>query len=426
MLMTHVSFNFQNIADGLNIQVRIRPAHQQQTYQQMIQRFEQTGGKVGMGMPMRIAAMMLIGVGLVGTVVVIHEVRSQKSEIRSTAIREVQHCIDTQDVAGLVSFIDHDLPVVQIKAITGLGQMGDVTALAALTALLETPITEVVRTATLVAIDQLRQRLNVPSRSIAPNQPVETIQAQGQDELLFLAPDQQRSMDVVINGVEATAQLELPTELVGLDFENSHFSIHGRPNLEAMGVTDMKLELPDKLQGDWYSQWIETDAGQDYQCICDQVKRIEEYSSVVTVFNTGLLQLEEVPPGDYWLYGTFMDDDGNDLARVRCALTVPEGRDFANLGTLVTEQVPFIEIGQSAPPLSLFTLDGAPVTLDRFRGQYLVLDLGFNSYRGSSYAQDYVPVLQRVANMDDVEILSVDASWGFSYCHHRSPYAAED
>ena len=135
--MTTYTFDFQKIADGLTVKVHINDAHKQQLQQQMLERFERTGGKAGMGMPMRIAAIVAISMTLVGTVVVVTEFRTHDSgtsgsrEIRS-ALAQVQSYHDKRDILGLVGSIDHEFEGVQLKAIQALGQIGDAQAIAVL------------------------------------------------------------------------------------------------------------------------------------------------------------------------------------------------------------------------------------------------------------------------------------------------------
>jgi len=240
-----------------------------------------------------------------------------------------------------------------------------------------------------------------------------------------LEPGESQTRDIAVEGVQATAQLHLPLDRVDLDFSHCRFRIQGCADLSTFNVTETDLDWPQAFRGRWYREWIETEPGRRYQEICHQVNALEAYRSATSVYATGLLHLENIPPGQYWLSGTFMDPSKvntldypmSDIGTLRCLLTVPDvtqaaGESF-NLGTLHLSTVPRVEVGNMAPDLALFTTSGDPITLSQFRGKYLLLDLGFQSYRSSSYERDYVPVLKKLSRDPGLSILSVDVSWGF-------------
>ena len=134
----------------------------------------------------------------------------------------------------------------------------------------------------------------------------------------------------------------------------------GKPR-NSTGNGRYEFILPEDFRSQWYGEWTESEPGRRYRYIHNEVEAIEGCNLAVSVYATGLLHLENIPPGHYWLTGTFMDpnnvdargDTPSDTARVRCRLTVPamdqQDTRFLNLGTLSLTRVYPIEVGNPAP-----------------------------------------------------------------------------
>jgi len=116
----------------------------------------------------------------------------------------------------------------------------------------------------------------------------------------------------------------------------------------------------------WYEEWEVSDEGRAYR----SAQRI----FAVEIELDGRFRVADVPEGDYVVSWNFITSDGERVGRIAHDFSVPSGSGEFELGALMAEAPKTMKVGDDAPLFEVASLDGAPVKLADFRGQYVLLD----------------------------------------------------
>jgi hypothetical protein len=217
-----------------------------------------------------------------------------------------------------------------------------------------------------------------------------------------VAPGQSVVVNLGAVGRPVTGKLVLPPGFENkLPFETGSSRVHASVFVQRIDVPDIPLPpewdtMTTREQARARARWEATDAGLAYRKVyfCDNAS---------TVAGDGTFRFDVLRPGRYDLYVdctepavglTQRPGDRTTVhepfAGTRVPLTVPEMPSGAqatetplDLGDIRLRPAPRVVPGQPAPPFNFTDVDGRPVTVDQFRGKYLLLHV-----RWSSFPQD--------------------------------------
>ena len=210
-------------------------------------------------------------------------------------------------------------------------------------------------------------------------------------------PGQTASVIMGRGGRMVVGKLNLTDDTKGNSAEHINLNIQGKVDLKSIDYPEVDLPetyfiMTREERQRWQQELMQTPAWKEY------MKKMEASRGQVTaafhesviVESDGTVRAENIPPGDYWLSGSIGDPKinrytaewyQNRLGQVAYPFTVPEAdkdSDYEkpiDLGTIPIEPIPKLQVGQAAPALEMTDLEGNPVRLEDFRGQYLLIDL---------------------------------------------------
>lgn len=217
---------------------------------------------------------------------------------------------------------------------------------------------------------------------------------------MFVHVEPGQTAEVVIGqgGRTVVGRLNLTGDMKGNSAEHIDLTISGKVDLKSIDYPE--IELPETYlvmtveeKQQWQQQLMETPAWKEY------MKKMEEsqgrgsaaYHESVIVESGGTLRAENIPPGEYWLSGSIGDPAisrytaewyQNRLGQVKYQFTVPEGAEDTDyekpidLGSIPIEPFKKLQAGQAAPAIEMTDMQGNPISLEDFRGKYLLVDLG--------------------------------------------------
>jgi protocatechuate 3,4-dioxygenase beta subunit len=205
-----------------------------------------------------------------------------------------------------------------------------------------------------------------------------------------ILPGQTVTVKIGGGGRKVTGRLVCPN-VAAIDFQKSDFTIY--PPAEEIDFSQLpKITVPENLlllsmeELQALSQRMQSEMAPAIEKLS---RNYHSINSAALIDAKGKFTINDIAAGSYRVEAKFKKPDskpteyGNYIARASFEITVPEAAKQEDYDTVidvgqftVEMMTPGLEIGKSLPEIELMDLNGKPVSLDKFRGKYLVLDLG--------------------------------------------------
>jgi thiol-disulfide isomerase/thioredoxin len=193
-------------------------------------------------------------------------------------------------------------------------------------------------------------------------------------QLVEVEPGKTNRIEIATQGRTVIGHLELRSGLTNrIDFTS--LDIEFRPDMDIQNPTfwpSVPKEF-DMLERriNWWRDWYHTDAGR---------QRLEMFSRLygVTVHADGSFIADLIEPGRYWMTCN-SQENGKMMAVLHEHIEIPQAGTYSanepfDLGKVTLETAVNLKVGDLAPDFSVTSLDGQPLQLSSFRGNYVLLD----------------------------------------------------
>ena len=168
-------------------------------------------------------------------------------------------------------------------------------------------------------------------------------------------------------------------------------------------------ELTQPEQDKWWNDFQASDAGKTY--IAEQEKRFDAARKFdIKIEPNGSFTVFDIPPAMYALRGRVdRNVSGLDFAfELFGQLEVVAGADEVVLGDLDITVSPLLKSGQIAPNFELTALDKTPISLDSFKGKFLIVNFwAASSEPAAAFQKNVQNTVSELQPKFSVELLGI-------------------
>lgn len=174
-------------------------------------------------------------------------------------------------------------------------------------------------------------------------------------------------------------------------------------------VPENWVQMAPADQEAWWKSFLESEKGKKYQSDRETlVNSAEEYEAVVE--DDGSFVIYDVVPGTYGLIGRIDKKIGprTYAFEIFGEIPVSEESDIIELGEKPLVISPIIRTGEPASDWTgTQSLDGKEITLETFRGKYLLINFWASDDPSGEFQSDIQTAFKQLKTMHEFELLSV-------------------